>query len=73
VIASQLVPGSPTSDGLGLRRNEQVLSTIQADYDLRPNLRVRHGFEEIMANSAAVRRDRRRGGAGTLSLCFLHT
>lgn len=59
VIASQLVPGSPTSDGLGLRRNEQILSTIQADYDLTPNLRVTsltgyYYFNELNAHNATI-------------------
>lgn len=58
-IVAQLVPGSPTLDGLGLRNNEQILATVQADYKITPNLTATsvtgyYWFDEINAHNASI-------------------
>lgn len=57
-IASILVPGSPTTDQLGLRDNKQVLATVQADYQLTPSLTATsvtgyYWFDEINAHNTS--------------------
>lgn len=58
-VASTLVPGSPTSDQLGLRHNKQFLGTVQADYQISPELKATsvtgyYWFDEINAHNATV-------------------
>lgn len=57
-IASALVPGSPTTDQLGLRDNKQVLSTVQLDYQLTPTLAATsvtgyYWFDEVNAHNVS--------------------
>ena len=57
--AMDLVEGAPTSNGLGLRENEQWLSTFKMDYDLNSELTLTsltgyYDFEEINAHNASV-------------------
>ena len=57
-IASILVPGSPTTDQLGLRDNEQILSTVQVDYQLSPALTATsvtgyYWFDEMNAHNTS--------------------
>lgn len=58
-IASILVPGSPTLDQLGLRHNKQILSTVQVDYHLTPELTATsvtgyYWFDEINAHNTSA-------------------
>ncbi|MDZ4372534.1 MAG: TonB-dependent receptor [Phenylobacterium sp.] len=69
-IASVLVPGSPTSDQLGLRDNKQVLATVQADYELTPSLTATsvtgyYWFDEVNAHNTSY------GPKATLLVPFL--
>jgi iron complex outermembrane receptor protein len=58
-LASQLVPGAPTLDALGVRDNKQVLSTVQVDYDISPSLRATsvsgyYWFDEINSHNTSA-------------------
>jgi iron complex outermembrane receptor protein len=58
-IAATLVPGSPTTNGLGLRSNEQVLSTLQVDYEFAPDITATsvtgyYRFEELNSHNASI-------------------
>ena len=54
-----LAAGAPSRNGIGFRNNQQILGTLQADYDLTPDLTLTsvsgyYLFDEVNAHDASI-------------------